>query len=71
MGTLAGTNAGGHLGWIVKRCIICNRRLIVGKEVIYTCPKCSKITSAYFCSGDYRALHGRCPFCGSELVPIL
>ncbi len=71
MTNLKGITAGGHLGWATKRCVICNRRLVVGKDVIYTCPKCGKTRSVYFCSGDHRALHGRCPYCGTELVPIL
>jgi len=66
-----GINAAGHLGWITKRCSICNRRLLVGKEPVYACPKCSKIRGAHFCSGDYKVLHGKCPYCGSELIPVL
>ncbi len=69
---LKGVNAGGHLGWATKRCTVCGRKLIVGKDIIYTCPKCrAKGKEVYFCAGDYRALHGRCPYCGSELVPLL
>ncbi|HDN75530.1 MAG: hypothetical protein DRO18_00245 [Thermoprotei archaeon] len=72
MVSLLGTNAGGHLGWITKRCVICNRRLIVGKDKIYHCPKCVKLgIQAYFCEADGKVLHGKCPYCGNELVPLL
>jgi len=72
MSTPKGITAGGHLGWATKRCAICNRRMVVGKDVIYYCPKCSKgDEGVYFCSGDHRALHGRCPYCGTELKPLI
>ncbi len=69
---LRGTNAGGHLGWVTKRCSICNRKLVVGKDPIYYCPKCVNAgRNAYFCDSDYRVLHKKCPYCGTELVPVL
>ena len=71
MSTLRGINAGGHLGWATKRCSICGRRLIVGKDPIYTCPKCaSKGREVYFCAGDYKVLQGKCPYCRSQLTPL-
>jgi len=70
--SLMGTNAGGHLGWIQKRCAICNRKLIVGKDRVYQCPRCVKLgIPAYFCEADYRVVHGRCPYCRTELKPIV
>ena len=72
MVSLMGTNAGGHLGWLTKRCRICNKKLVVGKDVVYICPKCSKAgRDVCFCPGDYKVLHGKCPYCGSELMPVL
>ncbi len=72
MSTPKGINSGGHLGWATKRCAICNRKLVVGRDQIYYCPKCCrKGDNVYFCSGDYRSLHGRCPYCGEELQPLL
>ncbi len=71
MSELRGINAGGHMGWITKRCAICYRRLIVNKETIYYCPKCSEKIQAYFCEGDAKVLHGKCPYCRSDLVALL
>jgi phage FluMu protein Com len=46
---IKGSNAYGHLGWITKYCRICNRKLKVGIDVVYKCPKCEKVYNAYFC----------------------
>lgn len=34
-------------------------------------PKCEKKYSAYFCEADKRGVKGKCPYCGTELVPVL
>ncbi len=62
-----GCNAGGHRGWFTMKCRICARVLTVGEDLIYVCPKCEEKYEAYFCEADYRKLHGRCPYCNSEL----
>ncbi|MGC9105653.1 MAG: hypothetical protein ACP5HQ_04430 [Thermoprotei archaeon] len=67
---IRGSNAYGHLGWVTKYCRICNRKIRVGIDVVYKCPKCEKTYNAYFCQADARGLHYRCPYCGSELVPV-
>lgn len=67
---LLGNNACGHLGWVTKYCSICSRKLVVGSNAIYTCPKCGHTLNAYFCLADYRRLHGKCPYCKSELIPV-
>lgn len=71
MVSLKGTTAGGHLGWVTKKCIICNRKLVIGKDPVYYCPNCSKKFEAYFCQGDYKVLHERCPYCGTKLEPVV
>ncbi|MEM0015450.1 MAG: hypothetical protein QW281_02015 [Saccharolobus sp.] len=68
---IRGTNAYGHLGWLRVYCRICNRKLIIGTDIVYKCPKCEKKYAAYFCEADKRGLKGKCPYCGAELVPIL
>ncbi len=68
---IRGSNAYGHLGWVTKYCRICNRKLRVGIDVVYKCPKCETKYGAYFCEADKRTLHGKCPYCGSELVPVV
>ncbi|MCS7108052.1 MAG: hypothetical protein RMH77_06300 [Sulfolobales archaeon] len=67
---LVGTNSAGHLGWVVKYCSICNRKLVVGNDAIYSCPKCSSVSNLHYCLADYKRLHGKCPHCKSDLVPI-
>ena len=59
---IKGSNAYGHLGWITKYCRICNRKLKVGIDVVYKCPKCEKVYNAYFCEADARGLHHKCPY---------
>ncbi|PUA33323.1 MAG: hypothetical protein B7O98_02525 [Zestosphaera tikiterensis] len=71
MGILKGVTAGGHLGWATKRCVVCNRKMVVGKDVVYVCPKCGKGTKIYVCAGDYKALQGKCPYCGTPLTPVV
>lgn len=68
---IRGSNAYGHLGWVTKYCRICNRKLRVGIDVVYKCPKCETKYNAYFCEADKRTLHGKCPYCGTELVPVV
>ncbi|MEM2020645.1 MAG: hypothetical protein QXP80_00260 [Zestosphaera sp.] len=70
MGILKGVTASGHLGWVVKNCTICRKTLVIGKELIYTCSKCGS-EKVVICSGDYKALSGKCPYCHSDLVPLL
>ncbi|MEM0026267.1 MAG: hypothetical protein QXV93_02095 [Zestosphaera sp.] len=70
MGMLRGINASGHLGWVTKNCTICRKSLHVGRDVLYTCSKCG-MDKVIICSGDYKALNGKCPYCRSELVPLL
>ncbi len=66
-----GSNAYGHIGWLTVKCTICNRSLLIGTDVVYKCPKCEKKYKAYFCEADKRGLKGKCPYCGTELVPML
>jgi len=68
---LVGANAAGHLGWVTKYCRICGRKLVVGTDAVYSCPKCSSSIDAYYCSADYKKLHGKCPYCKSELTPVM
>ena len=68
---LVGANAAGHLGWVTRFCKICSRKLVVGVDAIYVCPKCGHITGAYYCLADYKRLHGKCPYCKNELTPII
>ncbi len=67
---LLGTNSAGHLGWVLKRCNICNRKLVVGNDAVYACPKCGSTANVYYCLADYKRLRGKCPYCKSDLVPI-
>jgi DNA-directed RNA polymerase subunit RPC12/RpoP len=63
-----GSAAYGHIGWVQVYCRICNRKLKMGTDIVYKCPKCEKKYRAYFCEADARGLKYRCPYCGSELV---
>ncbi|MEJ2780769.1 hypothetical protein WIW89_07710 [Stygiolobus sp. CP850M] len=63
-----GSTAYGHIGWVQVYCRICNRKLKMGTDIVYKCPKCGKKYRAYFCEADARGLKYRCPYCGSELV---
>ncbi|MFP3233026.1 MAG: hypothetical protein RXR08_04895 [Sulfolobaceae archaeon] len=63
-----GSTAYGHIGWVQVYCRICNRKLKMGTDIVYKCPKCEKKYMAYFCEADARGLKYRCPYCGSELV---
>lgn len=67
MTSLIGVNASGHEGWIRFYCRICNKKMRVGTEPIYFCPKCAQSREAYFCLADYKKLKGKCPYCDSEL----
>jgi predicted RNA-binding Zn-ribbon protein involved in translation (DUF1610 family) len=64
---IKGTNAHGHIGWFTYYCRICNRRLKIGSDLVYRCPKDEKKLQAYFCEADARGLKFKCPHCGSEL----
>ncbi|AWR94963.1 hypothetical protein [Acidianus brierleyi] len=66
-----GIDAYGHMGWFTVHCRICNRSLRIGIDVVYKCPKCEKKYNAYFCEADKRTLKGKCPYCGSDLVPVI
>ncbi len=70
-GLFKGVNAMGHIGWVRRKCRICARTLIIGRDMVYHCPKCSKDRDAFFCEADYKRLKGRCPFCGSELKLVI
>lgn len=67
MTKLVGTNSGGYLGWVLRYCSICNRKLMIGSDAMYTCPKCN---NTYYCLADYKRLHGKCPHCKSDLIPL-
>jgi len=62
-----GSNAAGHRGWYTVKCRICARKLYIGSDVVYYCPKCHIKYSTYFCEAHSRKLHRRCPYCGTEL----
>lgn len=65
---MLGTNTRGHKGWVTLRCSICNKKMIVGEEQIYICPKCSVgARKIAFCRACARITHYRCPYCGTEL----
>ena len=70
-GLITGINAMGHSGWVKFKCRICARVLIVSRDPIYHCPKCKDINNSYFCEADFKRLHGKCPFCKTELKPLL
>ncbi len=79
LGLNKGTNAHGHMGWVLVRCRVCGRYLsLTGQspggarriEVVYYCPHCAKDYGAYFCAADARMLKYRCPFCGRELKQV-
>jgi len=79
LGLNKGTNAHGHMGWMLVRCRVCGRYLsLTGQkpgsgrktEVVYACKYCAQKYGAYFCHADARRTHYRCPFCGRELVLI-
>jgi hypothetical protein len=70
MAKLIGSNAGGNLGWVIKYCKICNKKLVVGVNAIYVCPKCTPTLNTYYCLAEYKRLHGKCPYCRSDLTPI-
>jgi len=75
LGLNKGTNAQGHMGWVLVRCRVCGRYLsLTGQkpgsrkiEVVYYCPHCAEKYGAYFCHADARMTHYRCPFCGRKL----
>lgn len=66
-----GCNASGHRGWYELKCRICAKKLYVGDDVIYHCPKCAKKYEAYFCVADVKKLGRRCPYCNADLVTLI
>jgi len=67
-----GCNASGHKGWVELKCRICAKKLYIGDDIIYVCPKCSRTQDAYFCIADAKkTIHMKCPYCGSELKLLL
>jgi len=66
-----GTNASGHRGWYEVKCRICAKKMYIGDDIIYHCPKCAQKYNAYFCLADAKRLHMRCPYCSSELTLVL
>jgi len=62
-----GTNAAGHKGWYEVKCRICAKKLYIGDDPVYHCPKCYQKYEAYFCEAHARKLHMKCPYCGSDL----
>jgi len=70
IGLLQGVNTAGHKGWVTVRCRLCGRKLDITRDIVYVCPKCRETQNAYFCEAHARKLKYKCPFCGSELVPL-
>ncbi len=70
-GGVYGVNAQGHPGWSRVKCRLTARYADVFEEVVYKCPKCTPKLNVYFCADEYKVLHGRCPYCGSELQVVV
>uniref|UniRef100_A0A7C4H7J8 Uncharacterized protein n=1 Tax=Ignisphaera aggregans TaxID=334771 RepID=A0A7C4H7J8_9CREN len=66
-----GCNASGHKGWIELKCRLCAKKLYIGDDTIYVCPKCGSKYEAYFCIADAKKFHMKCPYCGSDLNLLL
>ncbi len=66
-----GAWATGHKGWYEVKCSICAKKLYLGDDIVYWCPKCGPKYGIYYCRADAKRLHGKCPFCGTELVLVI
>lgn len=66
-----GCNSSGHRGWIEVKCRICAKKLYIGDDIIYKCPKCGENLGAYFCIPDAKKVGMHCPYCGNELKLVL
>ncbi|MEM0026653.1 MAG: hypothetical protein QXT53_01790 [Ignisphaera sp.] len=66
-----GCNASGHKGWYEVKCSICAKKLYLGDDIVYQCPKCGSKYNLYYCQADAKRLNMKCPFCGSDLVLVV
>uniref|UniRef100_A0A7C5USE8 Uncharacterized protein n=1 Tax=Ignisphaera aggregans TaxID=334771 RepID=A0A7C5USE8_9CREN len=62
-----GCNSSGHKGWYEVKCRICAKKIYLGDDIIYYCPKCAQKYDAYFCLADAKRVYMRCPYCEGEL----
>lgn len=66
-----GCNASGHKGWVEVKCRICAKKLYIGDDIIYTCPRCGNVREAHFCISDAKKVQMKCPYCGNDLKLLL